>query len=179
VGASSLSIAEHRDAQMDIEVSASRITKASKDTVWEVAEDLESYPRWGDSTRKTRMVSQRIVSREGNVVVCDVEEVVSGIRSKHRDRFTLYPKDRIEEEIIEGRLGGRFVLTLTETPQGTCIDWNFHVTSKSLTGRVLGLFGGKKLVQGGADEYCRQLAEYAEAHPNPGPKSSNQTSIPD
>jgi len=150
---------------MDIEVSASRITKASKDTVWKVAEDLESYPKWGDSTRKSRMVSQRIVSREGNVVVCDVEEVVSGIRSKHRDRFTLYPKDRIEEEVIEGRLGGRFVLTLTETTQGTRIDWNFHVTSKNLMGSILGLFVGRRMVQGAADEYCRQLAEYAETHP--------------
>jgi len=150
---------------MDIEVSASRITKASKDTIWKAAEDLESYPKWGDSTRRARMVSQKIVSREGNVLVCDVEEVISGIRSKHRDRFTFYPKDRIEEEVIEGRLGGRFVLTLSETSQGTRIDWNFHVTSKSLTGRFFGVFGGKRIVQGAADEYCRQLAEYAETHP--------------
>ncbi|HYB03335.1 MAG TPA: hypothetical protein VED17_02660, partial [Nitrososphaerales archaeon] len=71
---------------MTIKATATLVSKASKDSVWKAMEDLESWPKWADNASKTRMISQKIVSREGNTVVLDVEEVVNGSHGKHRER---------------------------------------------------------------------------------------------
>ncbi len=149
---------------MSVKVSTSRISKASKDDLWRAIEDLESWSNWGDSTRKTHMVSHKIVSREGNVAVCDEDEVAGGYRVRHRDRYTFYPKDKLQEEIIEGPVSGGFSLTLTETPEGTRMNWSFEVKPETIRFKVIALFSGKKILQGIADEYCKQLSDYAEAH---------------
>jgi hypothetical protein len=150
---------------MIFEVSTTRLSKASKDSLWRAIEDMESWSNWGDKTRKTHLISHKIVSRDGNTVVCDEEEVAGGYRVKHRDRYTFYPKDKLEEEIIEGPVSGGFALTLTETPQGTRMDWRFRLQPKTLQFKLVGFFNGKNIVQGIADEYCKQLSDYAEAHP--------------
>jgi hypothetical protein len=151
---------------MSIKVKATLISKASKDSVWKAMEDFESYPKWADSTKKTRMVSCKIVSREGNTVVCDVDELVGGHHGKHRDKITLYPKDRCDSEFISGALRGTTSWSCTETPQGTRIDMSFDVEPNTLGAKMLGLFTSlQKMLQGIAEEYCKQLSEYAEAHP--------------
>jgi hypothetical protein len=80
---------------MTIKATATLVSKASKDSVRKAMEDLENWPKWADSTRKTRMISQKIVSREGNTVVCDVDEIVNGSHGKHRERVMFYPKEKI------------------------------------------------------------------------------------
>ena len=151
---------------MTIKVTATRVSKASKDSVWKAMEDFESYPKWADSTRKTRMTSCKIVSREGNTVVCDVEEVVNGHHGKHRERDTFYPKEKIEGEFIDGPLRGSTSMSCTETPQGTRIDLSFDVEPRNVGYKMIGFFlNFKKMLQGVTDEYCKQLSDYAEAHP--------------
>jgi hypothetical protein len=150
---------------MIYEVSTTRISKASKDSIWKILEDMESWSNWGDSTRKTHLISHKLVSREGNVAVCDEDEVAGGFRVQHRDRYTFYPKDKLEEEIIQGPVNGGFVLTLTETPQGTRMDWTFRIQPKTLRFKIVGFFNGKNIAKGIAEEYCKQLSDYAEAHP--------------
>ena len=152
---------------MSIKATATVVSKASKDSVWKAMEDFESYPKWADSSKKTRMVSIKIVSREGNTVVCDCDELARGRHVKHRDKVTSYPKEgRQESEFINGALRGTTSLSCTETPQGTRIDFGFDVEPNTLGLKMFGLFTSlQKLLQGITEEYCRQLSDYAEAHP--------------
>jgi hypothetical protein len=151
---------------MEYRVSTTRISKASREAVWKALEDMESWPKWGDETRKTHMISHKILSRDGNIAICEEDEVAGGFRAKHKDRYVFYPKDKLEEEIIEGPVSGGFSLKLTDVSEGgTRLDWSFWLSPKILKYKIVGLFNGKNVVQGICDEYCRQLAEYAEAHP--------------
>jgi hypothetical protein len=148
-----------------VRVSTSRVCKASKDTLWSILEDVDNWHKWAsDKTSKTYMMSHKTVHRESNtVVVCDEEEVTGGYRIKHRDRYTFYPKERITEEIIKGPISGIFDLRLIEiSNQETKLIWDFDVKAESLKFKIIGLFKGRSIVQGVANEYCRQLAQYAE-----------------
>jgi hypothetical protein len=111
------------------------------------------------------MISHKILSREGNVAICEEDEIAGGFRAKHKDRYVFHPKDKLEEEIIEGPVSGGFSLTLEDVPEGTRLNWSFWLTPKILKYKIVGLFNGKNVVQGICDEYTRQLADYAEAHP--------------
>jgi hypothetical protein len=151
---------------LTIKATATLLSKASKDSVWKAMEDVESYPKWADSTKKTRIVSVKIVSREGNSVVCDGDELLGGRHAKHRGRLTFYPKEKVEEEFMTGPIRGTMSLSCTETPQGTRIDMGFDVEPKSLGLKLYGFFANeKKMLEGIADEYCKQISDYAEAHP--------------
>jgi hypothetical protein len=152
---------------LTIKATATLVSKASRDSVWKAMEDLESYPKWADSTRKTRIVSVKIVSREGNTVVCDVDELVGGHHAKHRGRLTFYPKEKWEEEFMTGGMRGSMFVSCAETPQGTRIDMGFDAEPNSIGFKLLGLFmSEKKMMEGIANEYCKQLSDYAEAHPS-------------
>ena len=52
---------------------------------------------------KTHLLSHNVISHEGNVTVCDEDEVAGGFKVQHRDRYTLYPKEKLVEEIIQDR----------------------------------------------------------------------------
>ena len=131
-------------------------------------EDVDSWPGWTDPSSKTHLLSHKTLKREGNVVVCLEEEVAGGYRVKHTDRYTFYPKDKIVEEIIEGPISGNFVLTLKDEAGGTRLDWTFDVKPETLRFRIIGALRGNKIMQGIADEYCRQLAEYSETKEESG-----------
>ncbi len=147
-------------------ISTSRLCKASKETLWKILEDIDNWHKWvSDTTSKTYGISHKIVHRENNtVVVCDKEEVVGGYRIKHKDRYTFYPTERITEEIIKGPISGTFDLRLIETSdRGIKLIWDFDVKAESLKFKIIGLSNGRSIVQGVANEFCRELAEYAEA----------------
>lgn len=146
-----------------VRVSTSRVCKASKETLWKVLEDVESWPSWADVNSRIHMLSHKPVKREGNVVVCEEEEIAGGYRIKHVDKYTFYPKDKVVEEIVEGPMSGTWVLNLKEVVEGTRIDWSFDVKAETSRFKIVGLFKGRQVMQGVADEYCRQLAQYAEA----------------
>ncbi len=116
------------------------------------------------------MLSHKTVKREGNVVVCDEEEIAGGYRVSHTDKYTFYPKDRVVEEIVEGPISGGWTLTLQPTTEGTRIDWTFDIKPETLRFKILGALKGRSIMQGIADEYCRQLAEYAEAQERASPR---------
>ena len=145
-----------------VRVSTSRLVKASKDTIWSILEDVDNWTDWADPESKTHMLSHKTVKREGNVVTCLEEEIAGGYRVKHTDRYTFYPKDKVVEEIIEGPISGRWELTLKENSEGTMMDWAFDIKPESLRFKIIAPIRGKSIMQGIADEYCRQLSEYAE-----------------
>ena len=150
---------------MRIQVAATRVSKASRDSIWKAVEDLESWPKWFDSTSKNYMNSIKIVSREGNSVVCDEDEVSNGLRVKHRDRMTFYPKEKITGEVLEGPDIGSWSWSFTETTQGTRIDLNMDMEPKTLMFKIGFRINGKKALQAFADNYNNRLSDYAEANP--------------
>ena len=125
-------------------------------------EDVDNWPQWTDPTSKTHMLSHKTLKRERNVVVCLEEEVAGGYRVKHTDKYTFYPKEKLVEEIIEGPISGNVVITLKDEREGTRLAWALDIKPETLRFRLIGALRGKKIMQGIADEYCRQLAEYSE-----------------
>lgn len=149
-----------------VRTTTSRVCNASKDTLWRILEDVDNWNKWAsDEKSSAYMLSHKMVNRENsNVVVCDEDEVVGGYRITHRDRYTFYPKERLIEEIVQGPISGTFDLQLAELDKNrTKLVWDFNVKAETLKFKVIGLFKGKSIVQTVADDYCRQLAEYAEA----------------
>jgi hypothetical protein len=71
---------------------------------------------------------------------------------------------RTTEEIIQGPISGYFDLRLTEIDKAqTKLVWDFNVKAESLKFKIIGLVKGKSIVQAVANDYCRQLGQYAEA----------------
>lgn len=150
---------------VSVKASTSYTCNASKETLWDILEDVDNWDKWAfDKASNAYMISHKTVQRESsNVVVCDEEEVVAGYRIKHRDRYTFYPKERVTEEIIQGPIIGNFDLRLTEIDKvQTKLVWDFNVKAESLKFKIIGLVKGKSIVQAVANDYCRQLGQYAE-----------------
>jgi hypothetical protein len=96
------------------------------------------------SDAKNRVISHPIVSKEGNVIVCDELEQAWLIKAKHRDR-TLYPEDRIDEEIIQGDYTRGISLTPRSIPEGTVAHVDAVVSHRNFFLRFLStLLGGRR-----------------------------------
>ncbi len=114
-----------------VKVSSSRIIKAPKPRVWALLADIENWPNWAPSNAKNRVISHPIVSKEGNVIVCDEHEQAGLFRARHRDRYTLYPDERLDEEIIQGDFVGGISLTLKSVPEGTLAHVDADVSPRT------------------------------------------------
>lgn len=148
-----------------VKVSVSRTIKAPKDQVWTLLADVENWPKWAPAKAVNRVISHPIVSKEGNVIVCDEYEQAGLIRARHRDRYTLYPNERIEEEIIQGDFVGGISLTIEAVPDGTLVHVDADVSPKNLWLRFLStLFGGDKLLRQFWIDLFDQFASVAESH---------------
>ncbi len=66
-----------------VRVSASRLCKASKDMMWSILEDVDTWTEWTDPSSKTHLLHHETVKRDGNVVACIEEEMAGGYRVKH------------------------------------------------------------------------------------------------
>jgi hypothetical protein len=62
-----------------------------------------------------RLKAQTVVERKGNVVVCDNEWDSGGRIVRQRRRYTIYPPDRIEEEVLGVDRGMVHVTTRVDT----------------------------------------------------------------
>lgn len=97
----------------------SRVLKAPRQLVWKILTDMENWPRWLNDENGFRVLSHNIVSVEGNVIIADEVSEVIGRRISSRDKYTLFPEEKIEETFIEGPIRGRIVFTIRETAGGT------------------------------------------------------------
>ncbi len=147
--------------------SVSKVIYAPKDRVWALLADVEGWPSWASPNTKNRVISHPIVSREGNVVVCDEYEQAGLIRTRHRDRYTLYPTERLEEEIIQGDVAGGIILTLKSTQEGTLVHVDADVLPRNMWARFLSalLGGGDKILAQFWVDLFDQLAAKAEGQP--------------
>jgi hypothetical protein len=143
--------------------SRTRLSKASKDSFWRALQDMEGWSEWGRG-RRTRVISQKVLSRDGNTALCEVDEVVSGIRTRHQNRYTFHAEGRVDAEFLSGPAGGGFSIELTPIPEGTRTLWHYTIEPRSLGLKILTAINARALQSIGI-QYSDQLAEYVESHP--------------
>ena len=137
---------------------ASRVIKASRDKVWEVASDPESSLKFDPDTK-----SVKIIKREGNTVTASTTMMMGGRETTMTEKWTYHPKQRMESEILDGPLVGTGFQTLEEVPGGIKLTMHYDVSFKGVLGKVLGtLFAGSKLKEF-AEEFLSKMAKYIEA----------------
>jgi hypothetical protein len=108
------------------------IIKAEVNVVWNVLADMESWPSWAPSARN-RIVYHPVIVRNGNVIICEEILQTAGIfRTKHLDKYILFPNERIEEMILEGDLYGGFEMTISAHPDGTYVYVEASIAPKNL-----------------------------------------------
>jgi hypothetical protein len=76
---------------------ASVLIDAPRDDVFDI---LTEYGGEARLRINPSLKSQTVVEREGNVVLCENEWERDGKHIKQRRRYTLYPRERIEEEVV-------------------------------------------------------------------------------
>lgn len=88
---------------------------APRDLVFEIITDYGS-----ESKLRTvpKLKAQRVIERRDNVFVCENEWEVDGKALRQVRRYSLFPPDRIEEEVLDapGPARVRTTITLTELP---------------------------------------------------------------
>ena len=128
-------------------VEASTLIDAPSDDVFDI---LTEY---GQPTRlriNPSLKSQTVVERQDNVVVCDNEWERDGKRIQQRRRYVLFPKERIEEEVVGASTGMIRVITQIEPEDGqTRLSLQSEYNFTGLW-RYLGRFAEKQLRE--ADE---------------------------
>ena len=80
----------------------SKVIKATKDKVWEMASDPESILKF-DSEPK----SVKILKRESNTITETTTTIMGGREITMTTKWILHPKQKLEEEILEGPIMGR------------------------------------------------------------------------
>jgi hypothetical protein len=84
------------------------------------------------------------------VVVCDEIAEVKGKKRWSRDKYTIRPREGIEETYLEGPMRGRMIFSLRDVPGGTRVTVRTETHRKGL-GRVFSALSGA----GSADDTRR------------------------
>jgi len=143
-------------------VEVSRVIKAPRDKVWEVATDPESMLEWWPGTK-----SVEVLNREGNSMTIRGTGTEAGREVTMTETWTLHPQETIEIEILEGPARGRTIQTYEEAPEGTKVTWSSDIRFKGVMGKILGgLLVGSKL-QDSSAHTLEELAKYIESTKTP------------
>ena len=138
-------------------VVVSRVIKAPRGKVWEVAANPESMLKWWPGSK-----SVDILSREGNTITIRGTGTEAGREVTMTEKWTLHPPEKIEIEIFEGPILGRSIQTFEEVPEGTKVTWSSDIRFKGVLGRILGrLFWSR--VKGSIGQPLEEMAKYIEA----------------
>lgn len=131
-------------------VEVSRVIKAPRGKVWEVAADPESMLKWWPGAK-----SIDILSREGNIITVRGTGIEAGREVTMTETWTLHlcmhAPEKIEIEILEGPARGRTIQTYEEIHEGTKVTWSSDISFKGVLGKILGrLLVGSKLQESSA-----------------------------
>jgi len=139
-------------------VEVSRVIKAPRGKVWEVAADPESMLKWWPGAK-----SVDVLSRERNTITIRGTGTEGGREVTMTEKWTLHPPEKIEIEVLEGPVLGRTIQTYEEVPEGTKVTWSSDISFKGVLGRILGrLFVGSRL-QDSIAQTLEEMAKYIEA----------------
>jgi len=138
-------------------VTVSRVIKAPREKVWEVASDPKTMLEWWPGSE-----SVEILSRESNTLTVRGVGTMEGRKATMTETWTLYPPEKIEQEIFEGPIRGRGIQTYEEVPEGTKVTWYSDISFKGVMGKIFGsLLVGSKLQESSAHT-LEELAKYIE-----------------
>ena len=134
-------------------ISASIDIDSTIDKVWNVISDTDRDPEYWYGTR-----SVKNIKKEGNVI--ERETVIAFKESKCREIVTLYDKNQITTEIIDGPVIGKKIVTLEKIDENKSrinVKWDIHV--KGYAG--LFSFFVKKHILKGTKEALARIANKA------------------
>ena len=103
-----------------------------------------------------------ILSREGNTLVVKGGGTMEGRKFVMTEKWTLYPPEKIDLELLEGPFYFKTIQTFEEVPEGTKLTWSSDISFKGVVGKILSIFGGSKLKDFSA-QTLDELAKYVEA----------------
>jgi hypothetical protein len=132
-------------------ISASRDVDSTTDSIWNVISDTDRDPEYWHGTK-----SVRNIKKEGNVI--ERETVIAFKESKCMEIVTLYDKDKITTEIVDGPIIGKRTITLEKIGENKSrIDakWDIHMKG------YMGLFSFfvKKHILKGTQEALARIAD--------------------
>jgi len=136
----------------------SRVIKAPREKVWEVAANPESMLEWWPGTK-----SIDVLSREGNTIKIRATGTQGGREVTMTETWTLHPPEKIEQEILEGPIVGTGIQTYEEVPEGTKVTWFSDIKFKGVLGGVMGKLLWSK-AKDSLGQPLEDLARYIEAH---------------
>jgi hypothetical protein len=139
------------------------VIRANRDLVWDVLLDMENWPNWDPDARNC-VVHHAILERKDNLIICEEIEKTLGIfKTKHIDRYEMWPKDRLEEKILEGDLFGGFLMTLSDHKDGIYVFVKTEIKPKKFLLRIIDLFFGDRILHQFWEDLLYQLSSYVEA----------------
>jgi carbon monoxide dehydrogenase subunit G len=139
-------------------IEISHIIKAPRAKVWEVVSDPEAAPKYDKNT-----ISIEVHSREGNTIIMTRTSILGGQETKTKDKWTLYPQEKIETESLEGPADVKGIQLFEEVSEGTKATLAYDISFKGIIGKTMGrLLAGPKL-QEFADDAIESMAKYIEA----------------
>ena len=139
----------------------SRVVRAPKESVWRVLTDMENWPNWLKTDGGFTVLAHNIVSAEGNVIIADEISEVNGKKTWSRDKYTLYPEEKVEETFIEGPVRGRLVFTIEPTSGGTRVRLLTEIEFKGAA-RLRSFLGHRKLHREMQADFLNALARAVE-----------------
>lgn len=138
-------------------VEFSKVIKAPRGKVWEVAADPESMLKWWPGSK-----SVDILNRDRNTMTIRGVGTEGGREVTMTERWTLHPQEKIEIEFLEGPILGRGVQLFEEVPEGTKVTWSSDIRFKGILGSIMGrLFWSR--VKDTAGQPLENMAKYIES----------------
>jgi len=135
----------------------SKVIKAPREKVFDVVATPESMLEWWPGAE-----SVEVLSREGNTIIVKGTGTMEGREFTMTEKWTLYPPEKIELELLEGPFYFSTIQTFEEVPEGTKLTWSSDISFKGVVGKILSLFAGSKLKDFSA-QTLDELAKYVEA----------------
>ena len=138
-------------------VEVSRVIRAPRGKVWEVAANPELMTEWWPGGG-----SVEILSREGNTITIRGTQTQGGREVSMTEKWTLHPPEKIEIEFLEGPIRGKSIETFEEVSEGTKVNWSSDIRFKGVLGSVMGRLLWSRF-KGSIGQPLENLAKYIEA----------------
>ncbi|MCZ6677399.1 MAG: SRPBCC family protein [Candidatus Poribacteria bacterium] len=141
-------------------LSTSISIKASRNIVFQILEDVENYPQYFHYVRHAK-----ILRREGNTMVAEIDEVIYGLPQHLQTRFRFLPPDHIEAEQIKGPFqSARAWFQLEENAEGTQLEHTaeFEI-GRGIVGKLIHRFIADSYAQDRMAEELAAIKQVAEA----------------